>query len=597
MAKRPINYISRDFESIKNDLENYAKRYYPTTFKDFSEASFGSLMMDMVAYVGDQLSYYADFQTNESMLDSAIRYDNVVRLSEILGYKHKGKPQSTGQVALYVTVPAHPTRRGPNTEYFPILQRGTKLAADSGVLYTLIENVDFGASTNPITVARVDTASGNPTAFAIKATGQVISGTQRSQIISVGNYRRFLKLELDDPNITQILSVTDAQGNEYFEVDYLTQDIVLQEYQNTDSDRTAVPFIMKTLPVPRRFVTDFASDGTTYLQFGYGSSENITTDVIVDPADVVLKVNGRKYITDQTFDPTNLIESDKFGVAPANTTLTVVYIANTNSSVNSAAGSVNTVISPRFSFANEATLSPSVINDVISSIEADNEQPILGDTSIDTTSEIREMAYGTFAAQSRAVTRSDYINLLYRMPSQFGKIKRANVVRDADSLKRNLNVYLLSENSTGDLVRPNQTLKQNAAVWLSKYRMINDTLDILSGNIINIGINFRVLPELDVNKYELLDLCVQKLIDEYVNVKWNIGEAVYISEIYKLLNDVPGVVDTTNVELVNKTGGPYSSYFYDIDSNLSNDGRFLKIPEDSACEVLFPTLDIEGVIL
>jgi len=554
-------------------------------------------MMDMVAYVGDQLSYYADFQTNESMLDSAIRYDNVVRLSEILGYKHKGKPQSTGQVSFYVTVPAHPTRRGPNSAYFPILQRGTKLAADSGVLYTLIENIDFGASTNPITVAKVDTASGNPTAFAIKTSGQVISGTQRSQTITVGSYRRFLKLKLDDPNITEILSVTDAQGNEYYEVDYLTQDIVLQEYQNTDSDRTAVPFVMKTLPVPRRFVTEFASDGITFLQFGYGSAENITTDVIVDPADVVLKVNGRKYITDQTFDPTNLIESDKFGVAPAHTTLTIVYIANTSASVNSAAGTLKTVISPRFSFANEATLSPSVITDVISSIEAENEQPILGDTSIDTTAEIREMAYGTFAAQSRAVTRTDYINLLYRMPAQFGKIKRANVVRDADSLKRNLNVYLLSENSTGNLIQPNQTLKQNAAVWLSKYRMINDTLDILSGNVINIGINFRILPDLDINKFELLDRCVQKLLNEYVNVKFNIGEAVYISEIYKLLNDVPGVVDTTNVELVNKTGGAYSSYFYDIDSNLSNDGRFLKIPEDSAAEVLFPNLDIEGVIL
>ena len=182
------------------------------------------------------------------------------------------------------------------------------------------------------------------------------------------------------------------------------------------------------------------------------------------------------------------------------------------------------------------------------------------------------------------------------MPAAFGSIKRANVVRDPDSFKRNLNVYILAEDTSGDLSIPNQALLQNAAIWLNKYRMINDTLDILSGRVINIGINFTILPELDVNKYTLLDTCYRKLLNEYINVKFNIGEAVYISEIYKLLNEVPGVVDTTDVEIVNKTGAAYAGYVYDIDSNLSDDGRFLKIPEDSVAEVLLPSMDIMGVV-
>ena len=90
MPKRPINYTSRDFNSIKQDLVNYAKRYYPTTFKDFNEASFGSLMLDMVSYIGDQLSFYTDYQANESFLDTAMEYDNVVRLAKQLGYKTPG---------------------------------------------------------------------------------------------------------------------------------------------------------------------------------------------------------------------------------------------------------------------------------------------------------------------------------------------------------------------------------------------------------------------------------------------------------------------------------------------------------------------------
>jgi hypothetical protein len=597
MAKRPINYTSRDFESIKNDLENYAQRYYPTTFKDFSEASFGSMMLDMVAYVGDQLSFYADFQANESFLDSAITYDSVNRLSNTLGYKTPGAAKSTGQAAIYAIVPADANTRGPDLDYFPILQRGSLISSNSGAVFTLVENVDFTDPNNQVTVARVDNTTGNPTYFAIKAFGQVVSGQRRQQTVSIENYQRFLRLRVDDDNISEILSIKDSQGNEYYQVDYLTQDVIVKEFQNTSDDRQVVPYIMKLKPVPRRFVTEFTSEGQTFVQFGYGSEDNITTDVIADPSDVILDVSGRTYVTDQTFDPTNLISSDKFGVVPTNTTLTIEYTANTSDTINLAVNGLSELISPVLSFRDQSTLNQGEVVNVISSLEVTNEDPILGDTSIPTAEEIRERAFGTFASQNRAVTRVDYINLIYRMPSKFGKVKRANVVRDADSLKRNLNVYLLSENSNGDLVEPNASLKENAAVWLNKYRMINDTIDVLSGKVINIGINFKVLPELDVNRYELLDACVQKLKDEYINIKFNVGEAIYISEIYKLLNEVPGVVDTTEVELVNKFGGLYSNYVFNIDSNLSDDGRFLIVPEDAAVEVLLPDTDILGAVI
>ena len=597
MAKRPINYTSRDFESIKNDLENYAQRYYPTTFKDFSEASFGAMMLDMVAYVGDQLSFYADFQANESFLDSAITYDSVNRLSNTLGYKTPGAATSSGQAAFYIIVPADVNSRGPDLDYFPILQRGSLVSSNGGAVFTLAENVDFTDPNNQVTVARVDNSTGNPTYFAIKAFGQVISGQRRQQTVAVDDYQRFLRLRVDDDNISEVLSIRDSQGNEYYQVDYLTQDVIVQEFQNTSDDRQAVPFIMKLRPVPRRFITEFTVEGDTFVQFGYGSEENITTDVVADPSDVILDVSGRTYITDQTFDPTNLISTDKFGVVPTNTTLTIEYTANTSDTINLSVNGLSEVISPLFSFRDQTALDPGEVVNVISSIEVVNEDPILGDTSVPTAEEVRERAFGTFASQNRAVTRVDYINLIYRMPSKFGKVKRANVVRDVDSLKRNLNVYLLSENANGDLTEPNESLKENTAVWLNKYRMINDTIDVLNGKVINIGIRFKVLPELDVNRYELLEACVQKLKDEYINIKFNIGEAIYISEIYKLLNEVPGVVDTTEVELVNKFGGLYSNYVFDIDSNLSDDGRFLIVPEDAAVEVLLPDNDIAGAVI
>ncbi len=142
MPKRPISYTSRDFESIKEDLVNYAKRYYPTSFKDFNEASFGALMMDLVAYVGDQLSFYTDYQANESFLESALEYKNIVRSAEQLGFKMPGAASATGICSFYVIVPASAVSGGPDSSYIPILKEGTIVSSGTAV-FTLNEDVDL----------------------------------------------------------------------------------------------------------------------------------------------------------------------------------------------------------------------------------------------------------------------------------------------------------------------------------------------------------------------------------------------------------------------------------------------------------------------
>ena len=69
----PINYTHREYSGIRQDLIELAERFYPDTFQDFSEASFGSLMIDAVAYVGDQMSLHLDYNINETFLDTASR--------------------------------------------------------------------------------------------------------------------------------------------------------------------------------------------------------------------------------------------------------------------------------------------------------------------------------------------------------------------------------------------------------------------------------------------------------------------------------------------------------------------------------------------
>ena len=191
-----------------------------------------------------------------------------------------------------------------------------------------------------------------------------MSGRLQEEEITVGSYQRFLRLRMSAESVSEIVSVVDSQGNEYFQVDYLTQDIVLSKEPNRGTNRDTVPFIMKTKPCPRRFVTEFDSEGNTFLQFGYGSSDNLTGDLLASPADVVLDVVGREYVSDTTFDPSNLIKTDKFGVAPEDTTLTVTYRSNEGSTINAAASTVNQVLEASFTFDNRDLLSRPLLNDV-----------------------------------------------------------------------------------------------------------------------------------------------------------------------------------------------------------------------------------------
>ena len=240
----PINYTNREFSEIKSDLVEIAQRFYPDTFQDFSEGSFGSLMLDAVAYVGDQLSFYLDYNVNESFLDTANQFNNVVRHGNVLGYKYSGQSSTYGEVSVFVLVPASATGIGPDKRYMPILRRGTTFSAQNNSSYILTENVDFANPQNDVVVARVNDATGAPTYYAVKAAGTVVSGRYGTETISVGPFERFKKIKLRNSNVAEIISVIDKEGNEYFEVDYLSQDFVHREISNSNYKSDHVPSIL-----------------------------------------------------------------------------------------------------------------------------------------------------------------------------------------------------------------------------------------------------------------------------------------------------------------------------------------------------------------
>jgi hypothetical protein len=179
------------------------------------------------------------------------------------------------------------------------------------------------------------------------------------------------------------------------------------------------------------------------------------------------------------------------------------------------------------------------------------------------------------------------------MPASFGSVKRCSVQKDPDSQKRNLNAYVISEDPQGKLINSNNTIKQNIKTWLNHYRMINDTIDILDPFIINIGINFIVKPELNSNKFKVLNDCVNALSTEYSNPLF-IGESLSLSRIFNILNNVSGVNDTVKVQIVNKNSSNYSNVFFQINENMSPDGDMLVCPKNAIFELKFPEVDIKG---
>jgi len=593
-TKPPISYTSRDFASIRNDLVNYAKVYYPDTYKDFNEASFGSLMFDLVAYVGDIMSYYVDYQANESFIETAIERNNLIKVAKQLGYKFTGSPSSSGVAAFYVSIPAQTNGGQENTDLIPILKQGSTVTSTGGASFILTEDVDFSSPTTEKLVIRENT-TGVPTGYAYKAYGKIISGEVKQANIVVGEFQKFLRLQVDDNRISEIISVYDSIGNEYYEVDYLTQDTIYKEIKNTTSDSDNAPFFLKEFQTFRKFTTEFDEDGNCFLQFGFGSETSFVENNFPDPSSVALQFYGKNYYTDKIFDPNAISSTETLGIYPANTTLTVIYRINTSDTVNAAVGTVSTVTNPILEF-RTTVYSNQEATSLINSIEVDNEEAIVGSSTLPSNEELRIRAYGAFATQNRAVTKQDYASVAYRMPSKFGIVKRATVVQDTDSSRRNINMYVVSTTTNNELTLASDSLKQNLRMWISKYKMLNDTVDILDATIVNLSLNFEVITDLTKDSNIILNDCLTA-VKAILSEKLNIGEPFYLTDVYKTLNSVNGVVDTKNVYVSQKFGDGYSSSQFSVSENMSKDGRYLSVPSSVILEIRDLDNDITGVVV
>lgn len=594
--KTPIKYTSRDFDSIKADIIEHAKRFYPEQWKDFSQGTINSLLVDSVAYVGDVLSYYLDYQANESFLDSAIEFNNIRKHARALGFKFAGAPNSYGFISLFCLVPSNTDGTAPDFNYLPILQKGATFSSTNGGVFTLVEDVAFDNPNNDIVAARFDDNTGATTYFAVKSVGQIVSGTYSRMTVDLtdSTFQKFKRIRIGGPNYSEIISVVDTDGNTYYEVDNLSQEVVFLETTNTNAANDGVRSILKPFVADRRFIVE-QDDTGTYLQFGFGS-ENSEAEEIADPSKVFLGMHGKNYVSTQTFDPSKLIGTTKLGIAPSGTTLTIIAKANTTDLSSAAANSVTSVGNARMKFKNEINLNAAKRSTVVSSLEITNEEPIIGSAERMTNEELKQRAKSYYASQGRAVTKQDYESLIYNMPNKFGIIKRVSVINDPSATNRRMAIYLTCEDSNGKLIASNDRVKQNVKNWLSQYKSLNDVIDIYDAKIVNFGIDFKVSIDARYTNENVLSRCNAAIRNHFSNQLY-IGEPLYITRLYSILSKVEGVSDVKRVNVFQKTSSSYSPTRMNFKEALSQDGSYIMTPKNVILELKYPTADIKGVLV
>jgi len=594
----PIKYTSREFDSIKEDLVDYAKRYYPDSYRDFTKASFGAMVLDSVAYVGDVLSYYVDYSVNESFMDTAIEFDNIRKHARALGYNYFSTPSSYGEVALFISVPANTNGTAPDTSYLPILKKGASFSSTDGKNFILTENVNFNDPKSEFVATGIDPTTGLNTYFAVKAYGQVKSGVIVQEEIDLTEevFEKFKIIRVGDANISEIISVFDSSGNQYYQVDTLSQEVIFRETTNRNAHNDGVRSILKPFVTNRRFVLE-QDDTGTYMQFGFGSEdEEDEADSLVEPSRIALRLHGQRQITTSTFDPTKLLATDKLGVAPSSTTLTVKYRINDGENSSAASNTITSADQYEFVFVNESSLLSNEVGEVRASLELTNEEPVTAVSADITVDELKQRAKSHYATQSRAVTKQDYESLVYNMPASFGAVKRANIINDASKNDKRIRMFVISEDSDNKLSYTSGVVKNNIKNWLKHYKSLNDHVEIHDAKIINFSIDFKVVTDRRYNSDEVVFDCVEKL-KEYFNNKLYIGEPLYLTRIYDELNSIDGVVDVKRVTIENKAAGLYSILPFNFYNALSADGTYYIVPKNVILELKYPDLDIKGTAI
>jgi len=609
IIRRDINYTNREFTDLRDRLVNFSKTYFPNTYTDFDLNSPGMMFMEQAAYVGDVLSFYLDNQVQETYLQYARQNNNLFEMAYMFGYKPKLTGLATTNIDFYQQIPAKTVNGAqvPDYDYALLIPENTSISDAAGVNFTIEDPVDFEVSNSldPTTVSIAQITGDEPTYFLLKKSRKAISGTIKTLSFNLGEYQEFPTLNVSDGAFGGILDVFDSNGNQYFEVDYLAQELVFNSTKNTNindpnnyQNEGNVPYILQTQQTPYRFVTRILNSTTIQLQFGSGNPSDTDEEIIPNPDNVGLGLPFEKNKLTTAYSPTNFIFSNTYGIAPSNTTITVRYLSGGGVRSNVEAGSLTNLSTTQIKFQKQ-NLNSSTANYVFSSLASTNPDAASGGRGGDTTDELRQNILSNSNTQLRAVTADDYLVRALSMPGKYGIVSKAYAIKPKLSTDNSvLDLYILSYNDSSKLAYASSTLKQNLKSYLSNYRMIGDNINIKDAFIINIGCDFDIITDPEVNNAEVLRNCIINVQVFFLTNKWQINQPIILRQIEQIIDNTTGVQTVKNLKITNKVGASrnYSQYAYDIDGATQNKVIYPSI-DPMIFEVKFPNEDIKGRVV
>jgi hypothetical protein len=611
-TNRDIKYINRDFSDFRQRLIEYTKTYFPNTYNDFSPASPGMLFMEQASYVGDVLSFYLDNQFQENFIQYAQQTNNVFELAYMFGYKPKTTGVAQSPIDFYQQLPAKTVSGSviPDYDYAITIGENSTISPQNGSPFIIQDKLDFSVSSSqdPTEVSVYQISGNTPQYFLLKKSRNAISATINTQTFNFNEPQSFQTINISTANIIGILDIVDSDGNIWYEVDHLGQEMIYKPVSNTNINdpnnvvNNLVPYILKLEKVQRRFATRFTSLNNLQIQFGSGTTADSDEVITPNPNNVGL---GLPFIKDKlttAYSPANFLYTDTYGISPSNTTLTVRYLTGGGVSSNVAANTLTNLNTSNSQF-NNINLNSTTANYIFNSLASTNPNAASGGKGGDTTEEIRQNTLALVASQQRSVTADDYLIRALSMPSEYGSLTKAYIEQpkltdEQVSTIETLNLYCLSQNAAGQLDYASDLLKKNLRTYLSQYRIIGDNIEIRDAYIINIGVNFEIIVLPEFNNNEVLLACMTAL-QNYFNINnWQINQPIMLRDLYILLDRVKGVQTVKNINISNKAGTSlgYSAYAYDITGATQNQVIYPSL-DPSIFEVRYPNLDIKGKVV
>jgi hypothetical protein len=609
-TNRDIRYINRDFSEFRSRLIEYSRTYFPQTYTDFSPTSPGMMFMEQASYVGDVLSFYLDNQFQETFIQYAQQTNNVFELAYMFGYKPKTTGVGQVTIDLFQQLPAKTVNGSfvPDYDYAITISENATVTSQNGASFLIQDKIDFSVSSSqdPTNVTVYQISGNAPQYFLLKKSRNAISADINTITFPFTNPQPFQTVNIQAFNIIKILDAIDSDGNKWYEVDHLGQEMILDPIKNTNindpnkSDDT--PYLLRLKKVATRFATRFTSLSNLQIQFGSGTPNTISEEITPDPNNVGLGLPFEKDKLTAAYSPVNFLYTETYGISPSSTNITFRYLTGGGVSSNSAANTL-TILNTNTSKFNNINLNTTTANYIFTSLSANNPNAASGGRGGDTLEEIRQNTLSLVASQKRSVTADDYLVRALSMPSNYGAVSKAYIEQpkltdNQVSTIETLSLYVLSLNSSGQLDYANTTLKNNLRTYLSQYRMIGDNIEIRDAFIINIEVNFEIIVLPEYNNSEVLITCISSLQSYFDTSKWQLNQPIMLKDLYILLDKIKGVQTVKNLTITNKAGSAsgYSQYAYDITAATQNQVIYPSL-DPSIFEIRYPNQDIKGRVV